>query len=160
MLRDVIRLLFCKPGLNAPVGKIDAEHPRPNQDGYHTCQSAVAISESGRILLIRNLSTDETTTGGSVSRSARSQLTYPDDQAAATARFAITPIKWARYSALAWMSLLSASAETETPLNASAEKFPERAASISEERKTPFASSGYSTRAAPPDWETKTPTSA
>src|SRR3546814_19687320 len=59
---------------------------------------------------------------------------YP--AAAATARFSITPIRWARYSAEACMSLLRPSEETATLTTASGVKLPPSAASASPRRNT------------------------
>src|SRR5581483_9581415 len=80
--------------------------------------------------------------------------------AAATARFAITVTRCARYSALAWMSELSPFGETLTLATASGANDLPSADSISFWRKTEGPAPVTATRTPPAVLATKTPTIA
>src|SRR4051794_11166277 len=58
--------------------------------------------------------------------------------AVATARRAITPIRWARYAASAWISLFKPSAGAVSPSSDLAENRLPSASSAAVQRKTPF----------------------
>src|SRR5205085_11045070 len=79
---------------------------------------------------------------------------------AATARRAITLTRWARYSALAWMSELRPSSLIAMSLIASGVKDFARAASISGWRNTEGPAPVTATRTPAGDFATKTPTIA
>src|SRR5215468_1885529 len=78
----------------------------------------------------------------------------------ATARRAMTPTRWARYSALAWISELRPVSGIVMSLIASGLKERVSAASISGTRKTQGPAPVTATRTPPPVRATKTPTIA
>src|SRR5690606_20552855 len=92
--------------------------------------------------------------------SATGRLAGDQPSAFCTARLAITPTRWARYSAEAWMSLFIMPGSVLMPFRASALKDFDSAASISLWRNTQGAAPVTATRMPPAVSATMTPTMA